>query len=75
MHLNLGLGLVLVLLFGVGFGFWVGFGFCFGIAFESDLGGGSKLCNVFGMVNFCLLYLGYVFEIGFWDGFWVWGWV
>ena len=59
MHLNLGLRLVLG--FRVGFEFWMGFGFCFGIAFESDFGGGTKLCNVCSMVRFCFLSLRYVF--------------
>ena len=39
--------------FGLSFGFWVGFGFRFGIAFESDFGGGSKLCDVCSMVGYC----------------------
>lgn len=61
--------------FGLSFRFWVGFGFLFGIAFRSDFGSGGKLCNICSIVGFCFLCLGYVFEIGFRDGFWVCGWV
>ena len=59
--------------FGLNFGLWVGFGFWVGIAFVSDFGGDSKLCHVCGLAGFCIFCLGYAFEIGFRDGFWVLG--
>ena len=39
---------------GLSFWFWVRFGICFGIAFESDFGKDSRLCNVCSMVGFCI---------------------
>ena len=61
--------------FGLNLGFWIGFGFRVGIAFVSDFGGDSKLCKVCSLVGFWFFCLGYAFEIGFRDGFWVWGWI
>ena len=55
--------------FGLSFGFWVGFGFCFGIAFESDFGGGGKLCVVCGMVGFCVFAWDMCLRLGLGMGF------